>query len=140
MVTLPFTSATAGLHDPSVCWDTEPAHSNALKADKKNNEGKNEDRAILLCISALLFSFGVDGYRNIALHSTAGWKINKPIGSLIMLGSPTGISIKARDMKSPAAIFLLDSLRSVGLEVTPIELPAHDSDVIILSVGSKKPL
>ena len=53
------------------------------------------------------------------------------------MGSPTGILLRARDMGSPAAKSLLESLRSVGLDVKPIEQPDYDSDVIALIVGGK---
>jgi len=68
---------------------------------------------------------------------SAGWKITKPIGTLQVMGSPTGILLRARDMGSPAAKSLLESLRSVGLDVKPIEQPDYDSDVIALIVGGK---
>jgi hypothetical protein len=68
---------------------------------------------------------------------SAGWKITKPIGTLQVMGSPTGILLRARDIGSPAAKSLLESLRSVGLDVKPIEQPDYDSDVIALIVGGK---
>jgi hypothetical protein len=67
----------------------------------------------------------------------AGWKINRPAGTLWMMGSPTGITINARNMKSPASELLLESLRKIGLEVRGIEFPNQESDVINLRVGGK---
>ena len=67
---------------------------------------------------------------------SAGWKITKPIGTLQVMGSPTVFTSCSRH-GIPAAKSLLESLRSVGLDVKPIEQPDYDSDVIALIVGGK---